>query len=101
MSNDAQSKLTTHDDGKFVRTAIVIGGTESIDLVAQDGTLLARINVVFLPNSEAGEHLIVDVIDVADRYKSRRMLAFSQTERVISVVPEGGKLVSADFQGVK
>ena len=26
MSNDAQSKLTTHDDGKFVRTAIVIGG---------------------------------------------------------------------------
>ena len=43
----------------------------------------------------------MDVIDVADRYKSRRMLAFSQTERVISVVPEGGKLVSADFQGVK
>jgi hypothetical protein len=104
-SREAHTKTTTHDDGKFIRTAIVCegGNTGSIDLVTADGIRLGQINISFLPerSSVGGEPecLIVDVIDVDERYEKRRALAFSNKERKILDVPEGGKLVSVDFRG--
>lgn len=96
----ATTKTTTYNDGKFVRTAIVVGGDEentgSIDLVDADGARLAQVNISFLPDSDGLEVLIVDVIDVDNRYTNRRMLAFTSTERVIKDAP--GRLVSVDFR---
>jgi len=98
-SKESLTPTTTHDDGRFVRTAIVLDpstGVSSVDLVTPDGVLLARVN--FVPSRVEGESLIVDVIDVSGRYETKRALTFSPTERRQVDVPEGGSLVSVDFR---
>ncbi len=102
-SMPAPTHITTHDDGKFVRTAIVAEGrdTGSLDVVNAAGERLCQINLSFLPATvERGgeETLIVDVIDVDQRYSARRVLAFSQTERKVLALPPGGRLASVDFR---
>ena len=72
---DAETHTTTHDDGTFIRTAIVCdrGDTGSLDLVrSKDGKRLAQINISFLENTDGEECLIVDVIDVALRDEAAR-----------------------------
>ena len=100
----ALTETSTHDDGRFVRTALVLGGAGaeggrdeggSIDVIDKvTGVRLCQINLVAL----RGGGIIVDVIDVEKRHATRRALAFSQTERRIVEVPEGGTLVSVDFR---
>jgi len=100
-SRNAKTPIRTHDDGTFIRTALLVkgGDTGSVDLVLADGTRIAQINISFLPGDDRQrERLIVDVIDVEDRYRTRRMLAFSNSARKVEDVPEGGKLVSVDFR---
>jgi hypothetical protein len=102
-SKDATTHTSIHDDGKFRRTALVIVGrdTGSVDVVMADGTRLCQINISFLPSPSSDgrrEALIVDVIDVDNRYPERRALAFSNTERAVIDVPKGGTLVSVDFR---
>jgi hypothetical protein len=101
---DALTAVTVRDDGKFARTALVMPYSPnpgSVDLVDAEGQLLVRVNVVrsAQPDSEA---LIVDVIDVDDRFPQKRVYGFplggSQGRRTSLDVPEGGKLVSVNFR---
>jgi hypothetical protein len=95
----AETQITTHDDGKFIRTALVIepkeGKSGSVDIVTKDGKRLCQINLFAYEDGS----LIVDVIDVDDRYKIRRALVFSDGERR-SIDVGNGNLVSVDFKGV-
>ena len=98
-SSDAATATTTHDDGTFIRTALVCDHHNgSVDLVAADGTRLAQVNIFYASNSDGHECLIVDVIDVDKRYSNLRALAFSNEKREIVNVPPGGNLVSVDFR---
>jgi hypothetical protein len=108
---DATTPTTTREDPEdgFIRTALIVandadpkhGETGSVDLVRiVKGKVVrvAQVNVSYLPNSDGEECLIVDVIDVDDRYTERRMLSFSPSERKAEDVPKGGNLVSTDFR---
>jgi hypothetical protein len=76
-SKDARTQVSTYDDGRFIRTALIISGSEvgSIDLVNAEGVRLAQINISHLPNGHGNGHgdecTIVDVIDMSDRYQTR------------------------------
>lgn len=100
MSEDAQTPTTTYDDGNFVRTAIVVdraGG--SFDLVAADGTRLAEINVFTYPHQRPedapADHVIVDVIDVDDKWTKRTALTFPDGQRQFH---ETHKVTSVEFR---
>ena len=99
----ATTKTTTHDDGSFKRTALIVhpeGTGGSIDLVTAGGQRLAQINVFYNPcDDDAHACLMVDVIDVDNRYSARRALVFSPKERAQLEVPPGGNLVGVDFRG--
>ena len=98
-SRDATTPTTTHDDGTFIRTALVVSGDHgSIALVTADGTRGAQVNVFYEASNNDGEEcLMVDVIDVDNRYTERRALVFSPTERKSLDVPKGGNLVASHF----
>ena len=96
---DAQTPVTTFDDGQFVRTAIKLTDSDkigSIDILDASGRRMVQINLITL--SAIGTGIIVDVINVDGRYKTGRALAFSQTDRKIVDVPKGGRLISCDFR---
>jgi hypothetical protein len=95
-AKEAFTKTTTRDDGKFVRTALVLSNTEtgSVDVVDAAGNFLARLNLCAI---ESGG-VIVDVIDVDKRYAVKRAMTFAGGERRAMTVPEGGNLVSVDFR---
>lgn len=96
----ATTDTTTFDDGTFVRTALMIEGTDtgSVDVVNKAGKRLCQINISLGTAKECDEYLIVDVIDVDKRYTKRRALVFSPDKRAEMDVPEGGNLVSTDFR---
>lgn len=92
---DATTPTTTHVDGVFERTALVIGDratSGSVDLVDKSGTRLAQVNV-FL--TEEGT-LMVDVIDVDHRFTVHRGLGFAGGQRQMI---KTGDLVAAHFEG--
>lgn len=94
---DAQTAIGSYNDGKFVRTALVIDGTEntgSVDVLDKKGHRVAQLNI-FVGEDGA---LMVDVIDVENRYKVKRALAFAQGQRTSMTVPDGGNLVGVDFR---
>jgi len=99
MSETAQSHVTTHDDGRFIRTAIVIQeeGT-SFDLVDKFGKRLAVVNGFVYRNDDdnAVNHIIVDVIDVDDNFSKKFALTFHDGARRFA--DTNGNLVSADFR---
>lgn len=101
---DARTPTTTYDDGKFVRTALVVGEGEygSVDVVcARTGKRLCQLNVFYEPKAADGaeDALMVDVIDVEKRYPARRALVFSRTKGRSHInVPEDGNLVGVDFR---
>jgi hypothetical protein len=104
MSEKVLTKTTTHDDGSFVRTALVIENDKydnvgSIVLVNKSGKRIAMLNISYNAMSHKGEeYLIVDVIDVDRRFDNRRALGFSNTERTEMHAPKDGKLISVDFR---
>lgn len=98
MSTDAITPTTTHDDGSFVRTAIVVeahaDNKGSVAIVSPDGTRLALVNIFFY---EEG-NLVVDVIDVDERYGKRAALTFLDGQRCSL---DAAKVISADFRDLK
>lgn len=99
-SKDAQTRVTTRDDGQFVRTAIVInlkrdgerqGG--SLDVVDQDGNFLVQIVI-----SAGEDFIIVDTIDVEKRYPKRAAIAFPNKQQKRITIDDKGTIVSADFR---
>lgn len=97
MSTNAHTHVTTHDDGKFIRTALVaVPGQDSgsIAIVNPEGKRFALINVFLYEDGT----LIVDVIDSDERYEARRALVFNDGQR--QSLP-AAKVVSADFRGLK
>lgn len=99
MSNEARSEVTTYDDGKFVRTAIVVldDGT-SFDLVDMKGTRVAEINAFVYSeenDSEEVSHLIVDVIDKDELFGDNQALTFDNGKRNFH---DAGRVVSTDFR---
>jgi len=49
------SRITSHDDGRFIRTAIKLDGKiESIDVLRPDGTLFARLNILIYESGKGG-----------------------------------------------
>jgi len=98
MSERAASHVTEHDDGKFIRTAIVAEekGT-SFDIVDEKGMRLAVVNV-FPFRNDAGkvDHVIIDVIDVDERFPAKLALIFNEGKREFHVTD--GNLVCADFR---
>ena len=105
-SRGACAAMCTHDDGKFIRTALVVAdnNTSSIDVVRiKSGSVerLCQINIFWIPDNGEGPCLIVDTIDVDLKFKQGRAITFSPMERHVIDVPPGGKLVSAYFRGKK
>lgn len=97
MSANALTPTTTNDDGKFIRTAIVAGGDAgSVAIVDSDGNRLALLNLFFYPDTDS---LIVDVIDVDERYNTRAALTFNDGQREFHNT--AGKVVSTDFRNRK
>ena len=81
MSENAVTTTTTRDDGKYVRTALVLDDKGlTFDLVRADGTFVSRVNV-FSRFDDEGDWLAVDVIDVDDRFDNRRVLSFKDGVR--------------------
>lgn len=98
MSTEAITPTTTHDDGTFIRTAIVVvptaGDKGSVAIVTPDGTRLALVNIFAYDSG----NLVVDVIDVDERFGKRAALTFIDGQRHRL---EGNKVISADFRDVK
>jgi hypothetical protein len=98
MSKDVHTPVTTHDDGTFIRTALVVRpGAEdegSVAIVDPQGKRLALLNLFAYENG----NLIVDVIDVDERFANRSALAFREGRRQAL---DAAKVVSVDFRGVK
>lgn len=100
MSSIAEpTPITTYDDGRFIRTAVVaVEKGSSFDLVDEDGKRLAVINAFVYRSDDGGEvnHLILDVIDVDDRFALKFALLFNDGTR--EFLPTNGNLVCADFR---
>jgi len=100
MSEQAQTKTTTHDDGKFVRTALVIGPGQdggSVDVLDPSGHFLARINLFTHGKDDPdGLWFAVDVIDMEDQFNYKRALIFEDGGR--QDMETTGNLVAADFR---
>lgn len=106
MSKDEQSTVTQHDDGRFIRTAIVVtrepedsGGSASFDLVDELGNRIALINAFAYPDDETGEikHVIVDVIDTDDNFPKKFALTFDNETRKFHHA-DTSSLICADFR---
>lgn len=97
MSANAKTPTGVHDDGKFIRTSLIVGedssGNGSIDVMhAKTGELLARINIF---TNEDGSWFAVDVIDIEDRFDAKKAITF--TDSVRDFIPSD-HLVAADFR---
>lgn len=105
-TKDATTKTTTYTTEGFKRTALVLGTKPddgSIDVLDRNGKRLCQINIFHLQPSESdGEGLIVDVIEVENRFSIRRALVFVKTKQgeiKREIVDVGqGSVVSADFR---
>jgi len=98
-SKPALTKTATHDDGTFIRTAIVLDASQaaevgSIDLVTPDGKRIAQLNVTYYPDGA----LIVDTIDTEKRWTQARAFLFAKGDRRYHESVTKGSLVSADFR---
>jgi hypothetical protein len=96
MSNYWPTETCEYTDAKGnTRTAIVPGGEGgSIDVLNQDNERVCEINVFVI---DGGTHVIVDVIDVDNRYPVKRALVDPGSSRS-NPRPEFSFLVSADMK---
>lgn len=99
MSESALTMTTTHDDGTFLRTALVVGSGDdheggSVDVLDGDGKLLARVNF-FARNDDEGDWFAVDVCDVGERFTERRVLSFRDGRRQSL---DAGNVGAVDFR---
>lgn len=94
-SKNAETPVTTHDDGKFVRTALVVGGenTGSIDIVNTSGERIALLNL--FTNSD-NTWFAVDVIDKDERFDRHAALTFK--DGLQQRLDDANGLIAADFR---
>ena len=97
MSDNAKSEVTEHDDGQFVRTAIIVPKQgQSFDLVDVTGKRIAEVNAfVYYDGEGTLNHIIVDVIDKDNLFTERQALTFTKLGRTFT--PASG-VVSTDFR---
>lgn len=84
MSKPSPTKTDLHDDGHYVRTAIVLDRDAedgSIDLVTPNGVLIARVNFFTSREDDPERWLAVDVCDVNDLFTEKRVLVFDGGQR--------------------
>lgn len=97
--NDFRTETTTHvDDRGGQRTAIVVGKNPnggSIDVLDDNLKRVAQINVFVMHD---GDHVIVDVIDVENRYTKKRALTDPGSNREDRTQSPFNFLVSADLK---
>ena len=98
MSKDVHTHVTTHDDGTFIRTALVVRPKAedegSVAIVDPEGNRLALINLFAYENG----NLVVDVIDADERFGRRAALTFIDGQRHSL---DAAKVISADFRDVR
>lgn len=96
MSTDAQTKITTYDDGTFIRTAVVSDpeSGRSIDVVDKDGKRLAQINIF-----RSNDAFMVDVIDVDDQFTERKVIGWGAGGR--GTHTPTNKVAAVDFRKSK
>lgn len=90
-SDDSRVGVTTNDDGKYIRTAVVLSHEEnfaSIDILDREGRLVCRLNI-----SQYDDSFNVDVIPVTQRNVLRAM-AMTKGTRVMNKRAPVGSLVS-------
>jgi len=89
---NAETPTTTYTDGKFRRTALIIGpeNAGSVDVVTAEGERLAQLNLFI---TEDGVFM-ADVIDVDERYKTHLALGFPEGRRTVT---KAGTVVGAHF----
>lgn len=93
----ASTDMTTYDDGKFVRTAIVVkegGAGGSLDIVDSKGRRIGQLNIFVQEGEEPS--LMVDIIDVDHVFEKHRALGFVKYQRNDQ---DTDQLVGADFRG--
>ena len=100
MSKKALTPTSTFDDGEFERTSLVIGTRAnhgSVDIVsALTCKRIAQMNLFLYENDH---RIIVDVIDVDERFHKRTLLGFSRTKgRFTLALPSDASLSSVDFR---
>ena len=97
MSKPAFTKTSVHDDGKWIRTALIVGSGDgrggSVAIVNPEGKRIALLNIF---TSEDNDWLAVDVIDIEERYTNRRALTFNDGTRQDMQAPT--TLVGVDFR---
>ncbi len=94
MSVESLTEVELHDDGTFIRTALVLrvgDDKSSVALVDAFGNRIALVNFFYYGD----DHLIVDVIDVDDQYDNKAALTFLDGQHNAI---GAGHLVSADFR---
>lgn len=104
MSEQALSSVETYDDGRFVRTAVVVPPEgASFDLVDEHGTRLAVVNCFVyyvgddLQNGEVRQ-VITDIIDIDQQFNEKRAMTFDQDKRQFLPTKH---LVCAHFEKVE
>jgi hypothetical protein len=96
MSKHALTPTALHDDGKFIRTSIVLtGGSNegSISIVNQKGERVALLNLF---TNEDNSWFAVDVIDIDDKFDRHAALTFQDGQQ--QRLDNANGLVAADFR---
>lgn len=96
MSENAQTPTAEHDDGRWIRTAVVLvdeKNSGSIAVVNEKGERLALLNIF---TSDDNDWFAIDVIDIEQRYSNRRALVFNNGTRQDLQAPT--TLIGVDFR---
>jgi len=95
VSETAFTKTGVHDDGQWIRTAVVVGEGKggSIAVVNPQGKRIALLNIF---TSEDNDWFAVDVIDVDKQFANRRALVFDNGTRQDMQAPT--TLIGVDFR---
>ena len=98
MSKETKTTISEHDDGRWIRTALVISGGESrkggsVAIVNEVGERIALLNIF---TSEDNDWFAIDVIDIEERYSNRRALVFDNGTRQDLQAPT--TLIGVDFR---
>ena len=93
MSEEALTQTTVYDDGKFVRTAVILGEGGSIDVVNQEGKRIALLNLF---TNDDNSWFAIDVIDKDEIFTKHTALTFKDGNQ--QRIDDANGLVAADFR---
>lgn len=89
-SHDARALVSSNDDGRYIRTAIVLGDNNgaSVDVIDNQGKLVTRLNI-----AQFADSFNVDVIPITDR-RALRAAAWHQGDQVMNNAAPVGSLIA-------